>query len=42
MTLAEDPALFRRESHLLSQFDDLLQDFIVKGGPLPPEYVVLN
>lgn len=34
--------LGRRESHLLSSFDDLLQDFFSKGGPLPQEYGVLN
>lgn len=34
--------LGRRQSHLLSSFDDLLQDFLSKGGPLPQEYGVLN
>lgn len=32
----------RRETRLLAQFDDLFQDFLVKGGPLPREYVILN
>jgi len=39
---AESPVLQRRESHLLNSFDDLLHDFLSKGGPLPPEYAVLN
>ncbi|TDU80742.1 methyltransferase family protein [Prosthecobacter fusiformis] len=39
---AESPVLSRRESHLLNSFDDLLHDFLSKGGPLPPEYSVLN
>jgi|JI6StandDraft_1071083.scaffolds.fasta_scaffold01441_3 extracellular factor (EF) 3-hydroxypalmitic acid methyl ester biosynthesis protein len=42
MILAKVPVTNRRETQLLTQFDDLFQDFIVKGGPLPPEYVVLN
>ncbi len=29
-------------SHLLNQFDDLFHDFLDKGGPLPPEYSLLN
>ena len=41
-TQVEAPASYRRDAHLLSQFDDLLQDFISKGGPLPREYGVLN
>jgi extracellular factor (EF) 3-hydroxypalmitic acid methyl ester biosynthesis protein len=41
-TLAEAPVLNRREVHLLTQFDDLFQDFLAKGGPLPPEYGLLN
>lgn len=39
---AESPLLSRRESHLLLSFDDLLHDFISRGGPLPQEYSVLN
>ncbi len=42
MILADAPVNRRREVHLLNQFDDLFQDFIIKGGPLPPEYMVLN
>ena len=42
MILTESPVSRRRETQLLAQFDDLLQDFITKGGPLPPEYVILN
>ncbi|MEN3941113.1 class I SAM-dependent methyltransferase [Prosthecobacter sp. SYSU 5D2] len=38
----ESPVLSRRESHLLNSFDDLLHDFLGKGGPLPQEYSVLN
>lgn len=38
----ESPVLNRRESHLLNSFDDLLLDFIVRGGPMPAEYSVLN
>jgi len=40
--MSDLPVQNRWESSLLSQFDDLFQDFIVKGGPLPPEYAVLN
>jgi SAM-dependent methyltransferase len=40
--IADVPVLNRRSSTFLGQFDDLLQDFILKGGPLPPEYGVLN
>lgn len=39
---AESPVLHRRDSHLLSSFDDLLHDFLSKGGPQPQEYSVLN
>lgn len=39
---SESPVLHRRESHLLNSFDELLHDFLSKGGPLPPEYSVLN
>lgn len=42
MILADAPAALRRDVHLLNKFDDLFQDFIAKGGPLPPEYGVLN
>jgi extracellular factor (EF) 3-hydroxypalmitic acid methyl ester biosynthesis protein len=38
----ELPSSRRRASTLLGQFDDLLQDFISKGGPLPQEYGVMN
>lgn len=38
----ESSVLSRRESHLLRSFDDLLHDFLSKGGPLPQEYSVLN
>ncbi|SKB02167.1 Methyltransferase domain-containing protein [Prosthecobacter debontii] len=38
----ESPVLNRRESHLLRSFDELLHDFIIRGGPQPPEYSVLN
>lgn len=38
----ESPVLNRRESHLLNSFDDLLHDFMGRGGPMPPEYSVLN
>lgn len=39
---AESPVLHRRDSHLLNTFDELLHDFLSKGGPRPPEYSVLN
>lgn len=39
---SELPVANRRESPLLRSFDELLQDFIARGGPLPPEYSVLN
>lgn len=39
---SELPVANRRESPLLRSFDELLQDFLAKGGPLPPEYSVLN
>jgi SAM-dependent methyltransferase len=42
LILAEAPLSHRRAPHLLNQFDDLFHDFIAKGGPLPPEYGVLN
>jgi extracellular factor (EF) 3-hydroxypalmitic acid methyl ester biosynthesis protein len=38
----EPLVLNRRESHLLNSFDELLHDFLSKGGPRPPEYSVLN
>jgi extracellular factor (EF) 3-hydroxypalmitic acid methyl ester biosynthesis protein len=40
--LPDAPVSRRREVHLLNQFDDLFKDFVTKGGPLPPEYGVLN
>lgn len=42
MLMADLPDQSRWKSSLLSQFDDLFQDFITKGGPLPQEYGVLN
>lgn len=42
ISTTESPVLHRRDSHLLSSFDDLLHDFLSKGGPRPPEYAVLN
>lgn len=39
---AQAQATTRRSAHLIRQFDDLLHDFISKGGPLPREYAVLN
>lgn len=39
---AQAQATARRSAHLIRQFDDLLHDFISKGGPLPREYSVLN
>ncbi len=38
----ESPVINRRPSHLLNSFDDLLHDFLTRGGPLPTEYGVLN
>ncbi|GEP44418.1 class I SAM-dependent methyltransferase [Brevifollis gellanilyticus] len=40
--LPDAPVSRRREVHLLNKFDDLFQDFLAKGGPLPTEYSVLN
>lgn len=37
-----DLAPKRVETSLLAQFDDLFQDFLSKGGPLPREYGLLN
>jgi extracellular factor (EF) 3-hydroxypalmitic acid methyl ester biosynthesis protein len=42
MFLFEATLPVRREPRLLTQFDALFQDFIVRGGPLPREYGVLN
>ena len=42
LMMTDLPVQNRRDSALLSQFDDLFQDFIIKGGPLPQEYGVLN
>ncbi len=39
---AQVQAKSQRSTHLIRQFDDLLHDFISKGGPLPREYSVLN
>jgi SAM-dependent methyltransferase len=35
-------AAARRSAQILRQLDDLLHDFISKGGPLPWEYALLN
>lgn len=37
-----DPSPQRADPSLLAQFDDLFQDFLTKGGPLPREYGLLN
>lgn len=42
LKLARTSTAVRHNPRLLSQFDDLLQDFVSKGGPLPPEYAILN